>query len=325
MNIAIASFNYGYLEFKNKPSVNFTEAMLSKKEHTLSQKAMQIWLLTRALPFILAGKVEEDDKYMKLLLNLIEIMGIIFAPKLNLHILPYLDEIVKNFLRYFKVLFPDINLINKFHHSTHYADFIKWSGPLVHFYCMRFEANHGIYKLRAQNIHSFKNPPKTLARIGQTMQCYKWSTGEVEVNKLEVLSGTTKFVCHAASRHKLLAMGFKDSDQVFCATEVKVNGRNYRKKLFVLLEKETSRDDDYHLFGQIEEIIVLKDTVYLLTLICNTVEFDPLVHAYQINTGYLDEFSAFVEVSKLPINKTYCYWTKPNSDNMYISLRHIVL
>ncbi|XP_053597691.1 uncharacterized protein LOC128668555 [Microplitis demolitor] len=63
-NGKITSFNWGYCEIVNKPSANFTDNMLRKKDHTLSQKAMQTWSLIRALPFLLSDKIDNDDKYM---------------------------------------------------------------------------------------------------------------------------------------------------------------------------------------------------------------------------------------------------------------------
>ncbi|XP_066581711.1 uncharacterized protein [Prorops nasuta] len=72
LNGKISLFNYGYLENKNKPSANFTDAILSRKEHNLSQKAMQIWCLTRSFPFLLAEKVNSEDNHMKLILYLLK-------------------------------------------------------------------------------------------------------------------------------------------------------------------------------------------------------------------------------------------------------------
>lgn len=45
-------------------------------------------------------------------LQLLSIMEIVFAPKLTT-LIPLLSELIKDFLYYFKELFPDINYINK--------------------------------------------------------------------------------------------------------------------------------------------------------------------------------------------------------------------
>lgn len=81
-NGVISAFNYGYVERKNKPSANFTVGMLSRKDHTLCQKAAQMWCLTRTFPFLLSEKVQNEDEYMDLIIYLLRIMEIVFAPKI---------------------------------------------------------------------------------------------------------------------------------------------------------------------------------------------------------------------------------------------------
>ena len=224
LNGAISQFSYGYLESANKPSANFTKAMLCKKDHTLSQKAMQTWCLIRSLPFLFADNIDDEDVHMFLIIYLLRIMEIVFAPKLHKSILPYLDSLVRDFTTCFIRLFPNINLINKFHHLDHYAECIAWAGPLILYYCLRFEAKHNECKLRAQNMHNFKNPPKSIVRICQSTQSFKWGSKDVKVNQLRVLSGKLNFVYNTQSMRDLIRLGKLADDLVFCAKSVFVNG-----------------------------------------------------------------------------------------------------
>ncbi|KAJ8675920.1 hypothetical protein QAD02_011706 [Eretmocerus hayati] len=171
LNEAIKAFDYGYPESKNKPSSNFTGPMLSKKEHCISQKAMQTWLLIRALPFILAEKVNADDEHMSLILHLLRILEIIYAPRIPMSLLPYLDAIIDDFFDIFDILIEEINRINRMHHMSHYSRSIRKSGSLSKYDCMRFEAKHVEVRLRAQNVHNFINPPETVVRVCQSLQC----------------------------------------------------------------------------------------------------------------------------------------------------------
>ncbi|KAJ8676901.1 hypothetical protein QAD02_012688 [Eretmocerus hayati] len=66
--------------------------MLTRDGHGLSQKAMQMWLLTRAFPYIFADKAEEDDQFMRVVLELNRIMAIVFAPRVPASVLPYLES-----------------------------------------------------------------------------------------------------------------------------------------------------------------------------------------------------------------------------------------
>lgn len=83
-NTRIASFNYGFVEMTNKPSANFIEAMLKKKEHSLSQKRMQTWLLMRTFPFLISEKFDADENdFVGLIVDLLRIMELGFAPKIT--------------------------------------------------------------------------------------------------------------------------------------------------------------------------------------------------------------------------------------------------
>lgn len=66
LNGNISSFQWGYCAITNKPSANFTtESMLRRHDYSLSQKAMQIWCLIRALPFLQSEKIAGDDDFDK--------------------------------------------------------------------------------------------------------------------------------------------------------------------------------------------------------------------------------------------------------------------
>lgn len=96
-NGRIASFNYGYVERKNKPSSNFTENSLQRKENSLSQKGLQMWLLLRVFPFLISSKIKVEDECVDLILYLLRIMEIVFAPNIHESVIPYLRSLTKDF------------------------------------------------------------------------------------------------------------------------------------------------------------------------------------------------------------------------------------
>ncbi|KAJ8678732.1 hypothetical protein QAD02_014519 [Eretmocerus hayati] len=324
LNEAISHFNYGYVENKNKPSANFTRAILNDRKHTINQKACQMWCLIRVLPFLVSGKVPENDEFLRIILLLLEIMEIKFAPTIPSSILCYLDELYRDFFNMFGDLFPEVDAINKMHHGSHGAECIESSGPLSLYNCIRFEAKHGELKLRAQNVHNFKNPPKTLIRVSQAVQCSKWNAGDVQINTVEIISGKKSFACHTKSRQYLLELGLSDSQEVISARSVKVNGIEYRTKLFIALDKSADRFENLMTFGNICEIIVIDKRVYLLSSVCSTIHFDTALHAYCIELNDLDHSSTFTDALSLPFHKPFSYWLKPASDALYISLRHLI-
>lgn len=84
----MAWYPLSIVENTNKPPANFTEAMLRKKEHTLSQKGIQMWLLLRTFPFFVAHIIPEDDPHLQLILTLLRIMELVFAPQIVRTIIP---------------------------------------------------------------------------------------------------------------------------------------------------------------------------------------------------------------------------------------------
>lgn len=325
LNSVINTFNYGYVEHKNKPSANFTNEMLNKNSHTLSQKAMQIWLLVRALPFILSDKVDFENEYMDLILHALRIMEIVFAPKIPNSLLPYLNSLIEDFIQLFHRLFPDVNLINKHHHLQHYVECIRWAGPLIYYWCMRFEAQHGRYKAKMQKAYNFQNPPKTLIRTAQAAQSARWGGKNVKLQTTKIISSNFKRADNMLSREELLHMGYGEHDLIISPSKILINGIEFSENYFVILETPSSREDKSILFGKIKEISYIdnqESNIYLLTSVYEST-LDPSVNAYRLHDdGQLNQ--TFTDVSTLPFNKTFCSWRKRTSDDEYICLRHIV-
>ena len=51
--------------------------------------------------------------------------------------------------------------------------YINRCGPLVHYWCMRYESKHKYFKKMAQTLGNFINLPKTVANRHQRYMCYK--------------------------------------------------------------------------------------------------------------------------------------------------------
>ncbi|KAJ8666194.1 hypothetical protein QAD02_007856 [Eretmocerus hayati] len=222
-----------------------------------------MWCLIRALPLLLREKVDEDDDHVELIILLLRVMEIVFAPKLPPPISPYQEDLYQEFLLQFQTLFEDINFINKLHHGQHTRACIEWSGPLEAFDCAAFERKHEELKMRARTVHNFKNPPKTLVRVSQCIQSSRWSSGKVGTDKIEVLNGQT--------------------NEIFCATSIKINGVEFRRNLFIVLEKAEARDDNLLGFGKIEEIVMIGiDNIFSPTSVCQTLFLDTSLNAYKI-------------------------------------------
>lgn len=100
-------FDYGFVDRKNKPSATFTYDYLSKFEsYNLHQTGSQMWLLTRSFSFLFADLVPENDKFIRLISLLSQIMSIVFAHAICEYDLTNLGALIFEHHRLFREIFP---------------------------------------------------------------------------------------------------------------------------------------------------------------------------------------------------------------------------
>jgi len=327
-NGRVYNFTYGPLESKNKPRANFTLASLrNPSDHKLKQTAAQTWTLLRVFPFLVLDKVPNGSLHLKLVSLLLQICQIVFAPKLRRDILPYLDALVVEHHELFLTLFGEENLINKHHHMVHYSDSIRAFGPLSRMWCMRFESKHQPMKRRAQNMCNFRNPTLTVICVSQSLLCSTWGRGDFKVDTFKCSNGKTVRVDCTQSQVHAQNLGYVDSDEVFVAESVVVNGTTYGLGMFVCVEAPPERSDNLPLFGKIVEIFVNElSKVYLLVVTRPTLYFDPTLVAYGVNKKWEYGDNRFVSLSDLRDHKPVSRWcTLGNDGRTCISARHIYI
>ena len=166
-NSVITGFPYSPLDSRDKPcpiSVN----TLTSNDNKLKQSAGQMLVLLKILPFILDSVGEND--YTKMLLELLEIVKIVFSPIIALSTLSKLKLLIERHLKEFKKLFPEANILPKQHYLLHLPSQIKALGPAVRHMCMRFESKHCFFKQWALK-SSFKNICQSLVKHNQLYEC----------------------------------------------------------------------------------------------------------------------------------------------------------
>ena len=168
INCAIDSHNYGYTETSDKPPP-LKETVFTKDGYKLKYNASQARLFLRLLPFYLTPFVDADDVYYVFLINLLEIVQIIYSPVIMKTTVPALKKMISDHLKQFKQLFPNNNIIPKQHYLIHIPSSILW-GPAIRLSCYSFEATHKYFKKIAQK-QNFKNICLSLAKRYQRLNC----------------------------------------------------------------------------------------------------------------------------------------------------------
>lgn len=141
LNYRITSFDYGFCDKGNKPSV-ISKSDLRNPEGSMRQSASHMWFLLRLLPTMIGDLVPIDNKHWEHLVLLLSCMELIFSPSLTLAMTLYLSKIIEEHHSLFLELYPQLNLWPKHHFMLRYPAVIQKLGLLRQFWAMRFEAQH---------------------------------------------------------------------------------------------------------------------------------------------------------------------------------------
>ncbi len=139
LNDRILVFNYGSLDYSNKPGA-ITLGVNGKCKIKVKQKAVKMACLVRFLPFIIGDKIPKDNLHWKLFTCLSKILDYVNSVNLNLENTQELEKLVHKHHLLFKKNFPEVNLRKKHHNLVHYPSSIRELGNLIDYNGLRFEA-----------------------------------------------------------------------------------------------------------------------------------------------------------------------------------------
>ncbi len=170
INGAIVSHEYGYSEVSDKPGPLKDTVFNGDERYKLKYSAAQARLFLRLLPFILGPLVDTSDDYYLFIVQLIQIVQLIFSPVIKLETINQLTVLIEQHLSKFKELFPNCNILPKQHYLLHIPSTIRMLGPMIRSSCFSFESAHNYFKQLARK-QNFKNLPLSLAKRHQFNLC----------------------------------------------------------------------------------------------------------------------------------------------------------
>lgn len=266
----IHAFDYGYNQQRNRPP----RVKLFDGSNDLGINAIQSWCLLRNMPLLFGDLIEIGDQHWELLLLLLQIVNIIFSPVLSEGMTIYLKHLIIDHHTLFKKLFPTVSLLPKHHFMLHYPRSIRKIGPILHMWCMRYEAKHNFFK---KQVKSFKNITLTLARKHQCCMalCQESFSKErltIGPGKITTLSGIREGPDIASK------FGCELSTNVFSAKWVKCQGTEYRHDFIVCTEVSSGMP----VFCKIKAIVVVDETVVFSGKLMETVYFDHHYYAFKV-------------------------------------------
>ena len=293
LNSAIVGFPYSPLDVRDKPSP-ISYNTLASRDNKLKQSSGQMIVLLKILPFLI-DTIKGSD-YHSVIIELIEIVQILFAPVICLQTIDRLKILIEEHLNHVKNLFPENNITPKQHYLIHVPSQIKLLGPMIRHMCMRFESKHCFFKQWATK-DNFKNVCKSLVKHNQLYEsCQNANSNEHPIFSNMCNLGPVSEVKNLPYL-KEKARVFLGRDDIQHAVSVKwiiLNGNKYicDKTLIVTTVSANNLPE----FGLVRKIYVINSSLYCFEFQQqNTVCYERDYMAYKIDTPTLAQANELIQ------------------------------
>ncbi|XP_034078395.1 uncharacterized protein LOC117550156 isoform X1 [Gymnodraco acuticeps] len=318
VNSAILGFPYSPLDVRDRPSP-ISPSTLMSTDGKLRQSSGQMLVLLRILPFVLEHL--NVNAYVQLIMDLIEIVQIVFAPVLTIATVSRLKLLIESHLKHWKELFPDHNVTPKQHYMIHLPSQIESLGPMVRHMCMRFESKHCLFKQWASKLN-FKNVCKSLINQNQIYEsCQNVDPSKHPIFSNEKEMGPVSEVRDLQYLHGKLRdfLGFSEINHAVSVKWLVINGNKYiTEKSLILANVLNGNTPEFRL---VKSIFLVDSKLYCLEYqpfqsIC----FDRNVMAYQVEVPHLAQATELVDAEKL-VDLT-SYYTISRKGQTYVQVKY---
>ncbi|XP_071831683.1 uncharacterized protein [Apostichopus japonicus] len=282
LNSRILSYNYGFVDKKNKPNP-FRQSQILNPSGASGQTAAQMVCLTIHLPLMIGDKINSSCQEWDLYLLLVEILKIVMSQSISMPATYMLKSLIKDHHELFLQLFPQRNLTPKQHIIIHYPRIIRELGPLRQYSSIRFEGKHKLFKQFANICNNFQNISKTLATKYQLAQCYDFliekpiDSEDVILSK-EVITtiGNLEYSEKVAAR---LSCGMED--EIVVAGVAELHGYEFRESATVVM----IWTEEGPTFGEVVCVLVRQKSVFLVLKPLKTLYYERHLQAYAVQHG----------------------------------------
>lgn len=295
-NSAMQSFPLSPIDIRDKPCP-ISVSTLASNDNKLKQSSGQMLILLKIMPFLL--NIIEKNVHVQFVLDLIEIVQILFAPILSVQSVMKLKQMIEQHLKQFKQLFPDNNIIPKQHYMLHLPAQILSLGPLIRHMCMRFESKHCYFKQWSSKLN-FKNVCKSLVNHNQLFECCQNEMGNehpifIHEKELGPVSEVTNMQYIIAKIQDFLGI-----DGVQHAVKVNwliLNGNKYISERSLII---TNANETIPVFGLIKNIYVVNSSLYCFEYqLYETLGWNRNLLAYEVAVPNLAQATELIDAEKL--------------------------
>ena len=293
-----------------------------------SMKAVQCWALLKYLPLLLGDIVPTDDKHWVFLLQLSELVDLLFAPTFTAGMIAYMRELIADHLSLFVDLYGTaengIKLKPKHHLLIHLPTVILQSGPLIGTSCMRYELKNSFFKRCSHIMCNFSNVCKTLAYRHQQYCLFSKLLKSHVRSAIVVEHSSAQSVCALDCGDVLCSrFGIEQTDDVFVATRVARASVVYKAGQHVVIDV-----GEEPLFGRIELFVCLEatDDWFIVVSCLRTTNFVAHFHSYSVEEIVPKSYSVTRFADLRDFHAVCCYKKTVNgTTNHFVRLPYHVV
>lgn len=277
-------FNYGQVWKKYKPS------LIKLDKLNLGQNAMQNYCLIIHFPFILFKfKSLLGDTWCELECFL-KILQILYSHRICENDLERFDRLLKKHLSY--LTSTGGNLLPKHHMTTHYANSIRKSGPIIHSWMMRFESKHKVLTDFVHLSQNYKNISFTLAKRHQAREC----ACKKDIFKKPIISKILYDISNSTNYNSYKSL--IENDNNVRGVKFLIDGSmEYRAGLLLIEEKEVY--EILHVVSSHSHYFVVCNKYNILQFVdcLNSIEIEKIHGSYKLfNISQIQSYKTYAKV-----------------------------
>jgi len=291
LNCIIRNFSYGDFS-TDKPQELDIKCLQEGSTCTISMTAIETLNFMTLLPFMIGHLVPEVDGKWKNFIRLIQITFLVISPYASCDSVQSLKQLIYTHNFNFLELYPHRSATPKLHYLTHFPRQILLFGPGRNHWCLRFEAKHGLFKLKKwrnfkclqKSVSFYHQRWMALKQIGSIQfkpdnYLYKGDTVSAGVGlDKEVLP--EQFVAYIEQSENRL------TDSVLSTQRVCIHGNVYHNGSVLLLSYDGQSEP---VFGIIKNIFVMDNVKYFYCESLEIIQFH--VHFNSFECGITDRYS----------------------------------
>lgn len=289
-----------------------------KREHIATKRkfkmsAAEMINFTRLFGVLVGDKVDETNEIWKVYLMFRKIIDILCSPRFVEGHLMQLEVLIEDFLSIYIKLFG--HATQKLHNMTHLVRTMRQNGPPVHFSTIRFESKHRELKLTAVTSNNRTNVAKTLCIRSLLKLAYLKLTGNFNFGEV-IVPDSAPIDAHIRAIYFPTA---NENNNIIVTKRIEHHGYNYEVDMIIVSEMG---DNDALTFGQIYNIFVKNEEVFLLIKKCLVLYFDDHRYVYYVEIQSKFELKNIKEFPD--IHPCFLIKTNKNDNRCYVCTQYIL-